>query len=317
RDLGALRRLYELIRREKPSIVETHTGKAGLLGRVAARLAGVPVVVHTFHGHVLHSYYGPLRTLAARRMEAVLARWTDRLLVVSDRVGSELAGYGIGSHEQIRVIPLALDLEELTQAAALRGELRGELGIEPESFLIGIVGRLFPIKNHELFLEAAARVARAEPSARFIVVGDGPRRRELEQEAARLGIAGKTFFTGWRRDLPRIYGDLDVLVVSSKNEGTPVSAIEAMSAGVPVVATSVGGLPDLVAHGETGLLTRAGDPEELAGAILRLRRDPAMAERIRAVARSRVLDRFALSRLVQEMDELYRGLLLERKVVTS
>ena len=312
RDIRALITLYGIMKRENASIVHTHTAKAGFLGRLAARLACVPVVVHTYHGHVLHSYYGSLTTSLLRGMERALARITDRMIAVSEQVKSELMTYGIGSADQIVVIPLGFDLEPFLDGAAHRGAFRRGLGLDDNVLLIGIVGRLFPIKNHHLFLDAAAQVASEDDAARFVIVGDGILRRELEEHTRRLGLADRVIFTGWRHDLPRIYADLDVLVVSSKNEGTPVSAIEAMASGCPVVATRVGGLPDLVKHGETGYLVPSEDAAALANGILHLLRHRECAQRLRVTARMWVRERFRTARLVAEMEALYRDLLAQK-----
>jgi glycosyltransferase involved in cell wall biosynthesis len=309
RDVKAMLDLYRLMRRERPHVVHTHTAKAGFLGRLAARLAGVPVVVHSFHGHILHGYYGPAKSWLLRRMEQALACASDRLIAVSEQVKRDLVAYGVAPPEKITVIPLGFDLDPFLQARAHRHEFRRELGLDGDVLLVGIVGRIFPIKNHRLFLDAAARVAAREPAARFVIVGDGVLRPEMERHARELGIADRVSFTGWRRDLPRIYADLDVLVVSSDNEGTPVSAIEAMATGCPVVGTRVGGLPDLIAEGETGYLVPPKDPEALAAGILRLLQNPPDARRIAARAQQSVRTRFSVERLVADMEMLYSELL--------
>jgi len=211
------------MRREKPHIVHTHTATAGLLGRLAARLAGVPVIVHTFHGHVLRGYFGPILSKVLVWMERFLARLSDRIVTVSEGQRRELAGYGIAPLEKITVVPLGFELEELLACESQRGELRRELDLANENKLVGIVARLVPIKNHRLFLQAAQVVAEAVPQARFLVVGDGELREELEAYSRDLGLDGRVVFTGWRRDLPRLYADLDVVALTSINEGTPVS----------------------------------------------------------------------------------------------
>jgi glycosyltransferase involved in cell wall biosynthesis len=188
------------------------------------------------------------------------------------------------------------------------------LGFAPDARLIGIVGRLFPIKNHALFIEAAARIAAVEPAARFVVVGDGTLRPALAQQARRLGIGDRVLFTGWRTDLPRIYADLDVLVVSSNNEGTPLSAIEAMAARCPVVATRVGGIPDIITDELTGRLVLPGEVEGIAGAVLDLLADPENALRIAGNAMTEARQRFDVKRLIQDMDGLYRELLDEKAI---
>jgi glycosyltransferase involved in cell wall biosynthesis len=183
------------------------------------------------------------------------------------------------------------------------------MGLGNSIKLVGIVGRIFPIKNHALFLEAAARIANQEPDARFVIVGDGVLRPALEEQARGLGIADRVLFTGWRRDLARIYADLDLLVVSSDNEGTPVSAIEAMASSCPVVATRVGGLPDLIEDHITGRLVPARDPEGLTTAVVDLLKSAEARNRMGWNAQEAVRQRFAVTRLLGDMDKLYRELL--------
>ena len=317
RDVVALAKLTALVRRIRPHVVHTHTAKAGFLGRLAARAAGVPVVVHTYHGHVLSGYYGRIRTTGLRMMERGLALLSDRLIAVSDRVRDDLIAFGVAPAERFTVVPLGLDLDPMFTAGTHRGALRRELGLDPDTPLIGIVGRLFSIKNHALFLDAAARVRATRPGTRCVVVGDGRLRGELEERARRPDLVDHVIFTGWRHDLPRFYADLDVLVVSSRNEGTPVSAIEAMAAGCAVVATRVGGVPDLIDDGRTGTLVAPDDPAALAAAIGRVLDDPTRAERMRRAARVDVEKRFLASRLVNDLQDLYLELLAAKGVTVG
>jgi glycosyltransferase involved in cell wall biosynthesis len=221
----------------------------------------------------------------------------------------------VAEAKKIRVIPLGLDLEPFLASAKHSGALRRTLGMNDWDPLVGIVGRIFPIKNHRLFLEAAARVAAELEGVRFLIVGDGVLRSAMEDYARALDIAHRVVFTGWRRDLPAIYPDLDVLVVSSDNEGTPVSAIEAMAAGCPVVATRVGGLPDLIEDGETGCLVPPRDPAALAAGILRLLCDRATAHRMGEAAQVVVAERFAVKRLCRDVEALYGELLPQKELV--
>jgi glycosyltransferase involved in cell wall biosynthesis len=313
-DAKALVKLYALIRRERPHIVHTHTAKAGFLGRIAARLVGVPVVVHTFHGHVLHGYYGPAKNWLLRRMEQSLARFTDRLVTVSEQVKSHLVGYAIAEAEKITVIPLGFDLEPFLNSHTQQGEFRREMALSDGIKLVGIVGRIFPIKNHRLFLQSAARIVAQEPAVRFVIVGDGVLRSAVEQQARELGIADSVLFTGWRRDLPGIYSDLDILVLSSDNEGTPVSAIEAMVSSCPVVATRVGGLPDLIEDHKTGRLVPPRDAEALASAVLDLLNNPQTACELGQNAMEAVRQRFTVQRLLSDTDHLYTELLEEKAI---
>ena len=308
RDLRALLGLYRMMRTFRPHIVHTHTAKAGMLGRLAARVAGVPVVVHTFHGHVLRGYFGPLTTAFYRAMERRLGASSDVLVAVSDAVKRDLVALGVAPDAKIRVIPLGLDLEPLTGALP-RGSLRGEAGVPEGAPLVGIVGRLAPIKDVGTFLRAAAAVRAAVPAARFAVVGDGEERGRLEAERARLGLEDCVFFHGWRRDMAAVYGDLDVVVNCSRNEGTPVALIEALAAGRPVVATRVGGTPDLLGDGRRGLLVPPGDAAALAaGVVDALRRSGPLLARVRE-GQAYALARHSSRRLIDDMDALYRELL--------
>jgi glycosyltransferase involved in cell wall biosynthesis len=308
RDLRALLGLYRMMRTFRPHIVHTHTAKAGMLGRLAARVAGVPVVVHTFHGHVLRGYFGPLTTAFYRAMERGLGASSDVLVAVSDAVKRDLVGLGVAPDAKIRVIPLGLDLEPLAGALP-RGSLRGEAGVPGDAPLIGIVGRLAPIKDVGTFLRAAAAVRAAVPAARFAVVGDGEERGPLEAERARLGLEGCVFFHGWRRDMAAVYGDLDVVVNCSRNEGTPVALIEALAAGRPVVATRVGGTPDLLGDGRRGALVPPGDAAALAAGIVdALRGSEPLLERVRE-GQAYVLAQHSARRLIDDVDALYQELL--------
>lgn len=311
RDVSALRQVIAVIRQTRPHIVHTHTAKAGALGRTAAWLCRVPVIVHTYHGHVLHGYFSPARTRVFAGIERALARVSDALVTVSPKVRDELVAFGVGRAEQYHVVPLGFDLDRFTHADAKRGELRAELGIDAFALLVGIVARLVPIKHHELFLEAAAIVRERRPDTHFVVVGDGECRADLERLAERLGLGGHVHFLGWRADLDRIYADLDLVALTSKNEGSPVALIEAMAAGRAVVATDVGGVADVVADGETGRLVPAppaGTATLFADALLSLAEAPALRESFGREGRRGVLARYGASRLVRDIEALYETL---------
>jgi glycosyltransferase involved in cell wall biosynthesis len=313
-DVVALAGLVRLMRRVRPHIVHTHTAKAGTLGRVAARLARVPVVVHTYHGHVLRGYFSAGRARLFAGVERRLARWTDCLLAVSETVRRELLALGVGVPERFRVVPLGLDLARFETADAGRGGVRVELGLGADAPVVAIVARLAPIKAHEVFLDAARRVVETLPTSRFLVVGDGERRAALEALTAELGLGGRVHFLGWRRDLERIYADATVVALTSRNEGSPVSLIEAMAAARPVVATGVGGVPDLVEDGVTGCLVPPDDPAALAASLVALLRDPERGRALGAAGRARVARTFAAERLVDDVDALYTELLRRKGV---
>jgi glycosyltransferase involved in cell wall biosynthesis len=305
-DTRALVSLWRLMRRERPHIVHTHTAKAGFLGRLAARLSGVPVVIHTFHGHVFRGYFGAAQTQIYLAMERLAARLSDLILTPGERIRTDLLRFQIAPPEKIKVVPLGLPLDNLVDITAYRGRLRRDLGFSANEKLVGIVGRLVPIKRHEVFLEAARVVADRAPQTRFVIVGDGERRFRLETLARDLGLGDSVRFTGWRRDLPLIYADLDALVMSSSSEGTPVSIIEALAAGVPVVSTSVGGVPDLLREGEFGRLVPPENPQALAVAMLEAFENKSGPDLARA--KEWAHSHYSSGRLIEDMRALYRTL---------
>jgi glycosyltransferase involved in cell wall biosynthesis len=304
-DLVSLARMVKLVHQLRPDIVHTHMAKAGTVGRLAARVCGVPLIVHTYHGHVFHSYFSPARTRVFLTIERALGLATNRIIVVGDGQRDEIASYGVAPLRKLTTIRLGLELDQFLEAESHRGELRRELGIDSEAPLVGIVGRLVPIKAPELFLQAAVKVRDALPAAQFLVVGDGERRQELETLVDHLGLRASVRFLGWRRDLVRVYADLDVVALSSLNEGSPVVLIEALASARPVVATSVGGVPEVVIHGQTGLTVPGSDVAALAESILTLLRDRPLADRLRQAGRQHVYPRYDSSRLVDDMRQLY------------
>lgn len=313
-DLRALLHLYRLVREQQPTVVHLHLLKARFLGGIAARLAGVPLVVETVHGHLLDGYYGPLKTRLILTAERFIARWiVDGVLVLSESQRSELLRRGIGAPEKMHVVPLGLELERFLATPRRGGRLRRELGVPDSTLLVGTVGRLVPIKGYTYLLHAVREVADAVGgSLAVVVVGDGPLRQVLEVEADHARIGHLIKFLGWRSDVAQVYSDLDVFVQPSLNEGTPVSLIEAMAAGTPVVATRVGGVPDVVDDGCSGLLVPARDPSALAQAIVRLWRDPALRQRMGDDARRRVQPGYDISDLVARLQALYLQLLTNR-----
>ncbi len=306
-DVIAFVRLVRALRAFRPHIVHTHLAKAGLLGRVAARLVGTPIVVHTFHGNVLRGYFGRRTTRFLAFLERVLARLSTRIVVISPRQAAEIRSLGIATEPKLVEIPLGLELAQFTRAPA--GRLRAELGVAPGTPLVGTVGRLVPIKGVDVFLDAAAEVARRLPDVLFIVLGDGPEREALARRAESLGLADRVLFFGWRRELPSIYQDLDVVVLTSHNEGTPVSVIEAFAAARPVVATAVGGTPDLFGDPPCGVLVGDGDARATAEGIVSLILDPEHTRELGRKARQRVFPERDVGTLLRRIDALYSMLL--------
>jgi glycosyltransferase involved in cell wall biosynthesis len=313
RDLLATLKLARLIRRERPQILHTHTAKAGTVGRVAALLAGSrrpPIVVHTFHGHVLRGYFGPIRSLFFRLLERWLAAHTTALVAVSPQVRDDLVALGIAPRERFAVIRLGIELDERVGAQRDgRVESRRYLGIPGDRFAVGWIGRMTGVKRTDDVLVAFKRLRDSGVDACLCMVGDGPDRDQLERRAHELGIVRDTLFLGYQEDVAPFYAAFDALVLPSGNEGTPVSAIEALAAGRPVVATRVGGVPDVVREGEDGFLVEPGATDELADRLVQLARDPELRERMGRQGRERVLPRYAVDRLVDDVDRLYRSLL--------
>ncbi len=334
RDVFVIFQLVALFRRQSPHIIHTHKSKAGAVGRVAAWIykwltPGTLLlrprqchVVHTYHGHVLHSYFGPLKTRLFVAIERLLARCTDRIIVISEQQRQELSKhFRIGQQEQYQVISLGLDLEE---GKTPSGELRRELGLQPSDLLVGIVGRLSQVKNHDMLLKAAAKLFEEAPElgqhVHFVVIGDGELHDELESRAEELALSDKVTFASFRSDVVSLYTEFDLVAWTSLNEGTPLTMIEAMRAGCPVVSTEVGGVIDLLGartpsasgtaftlwdHGAT-VPTR--DIRAFTDALRYLLQQPDLRRDMGARAQSFVQTHFSKERMIEELETLYRAL---------
>jgi glycosyltransferase involved in cell wall biosynthesis len=316
RDLLATVRLARIIRAEQPAILHTHTAKAGAVGRVAALLAGrrrPPIIVHTFHGHVLRGYFGRFRTGDFRLLERWLAHVTDALVAVSPEVRDELVGFGVAPASKFRVIRLGIELDErLARDGAARAETRRVMGIADDRFVVGWIGRMTAVKRTDIVLRSFRQLRDDGVNAVLCMVGDGPDRRTVEDLARELGVMRECLFPGYQEDVGPFFAAFDVFVLPSGNEGTPVTAIEALASGCPVVATRVGGLPDVVTDGEDGFLVEPGDVEGLSARLARLAGDQGLRARMGAAGRERMRGRYAVDRLIDDIDRLYRDL-LERK----
>lgn len=286
-------------------VLHTHMAKAGALGRAAARtVARPPRTVHTFHGHVLDAYFRPSVERAFIAGERRLARRTDVLVAVSEEIRDELLALGIGEPSQYRIIPPGVDLGPFLAVNGARGALRARLGLPHDAPLVGVLGRLAPVKGHEVLLQALARL----DGAQLAVLGDGDRRAELSRMAEQLGVAQRTHFVGWWADVPGALADLDVVALSSWAEGTPVALIEASAAARPVVATDVGGVRAVVDDGVSGRLVEPGDVEGLAAALDACLADRQAAARMGRAGRALVRQRFDAEAAVNALGALYREL---------
>ena len=308
RDLRALAGLVRLYRRERPDLVHTHTSKAGFLGRLAARLAGVPQVVHTPHGHVFYGgYYGPALTAAFVRLERVAAGWTDRIVVLTERGAEEHLVRGVGRPGQYVTIPSGVDTEALRARAPERGAAREALGLPPGAPVVVGIGRLVPVKGFDVLVGSISTVAARVPAVRVLLVGDGPDRPALEARARALGVSGSLAITGAAADVVPYIAAADVVAAPSRNEGMGRVLVEALALGVPVVATRVGGIPSVLDGGRYGVLVPPDDPPALAQALIGLLSDPGRRATLGQAGRARAAE-FTVEVMTTRLADLYRSL---------
>ncbi|MFA5164104.1 MAG: glycosyltransferase family 4 protein [Candidatus Omnitrophota bacterium] len=314
KDLRAFIAIFRAIKEFKPDIVHTHTAKAGALGRAAAVLAGVPVRIHTFHGHIFDGYFSKLQAAVFLAIERVLACFTKYIIVVSEAQKSDIAEkYRIAGENKIKVVPLGLELEKYAAIGGRDGNLRKELGIGDGAVLVSIIGRLVPVKNHRMFVDAAkiALSGTPAPDMRFVIVGDGEERTELEAYAAGAGLEGRIVFHGWKEDMAGVYADSDIVALTSLNEGTPVALIEALASGRPVVSTDVGGVRDVVQDGRTGYLVASGDARTFAGKLCELAADSSKRASFGAAGKASVMGKYSSERLISDIKRLYTDSLID------
>ncbi len=320
KDCVSFFRILTIMLRERPHIVHTHTAKAGTIGRLAAIITGVPIKIHTLHGHVFEGYFDDRKTAFFKKVESFLANFTDKIVILGPMLQEEIKdNLKIKDVAKFSIVPLGIEAGPFLKSASLKGEFKREFNIPGETRLVGIIGRLVPIKNHRMFIDAAKIILRDKKpkyAVKFVVVGDGQAREAIVRYAEENGISGEVIFTGWRRDLDKIYADLDVVSLCSLNEGTPVSLIEAMLASKPVVATDVGGVRDLVTHFTTGYLVRKGNTEEFASRIIELLDDRPGAKIMGEAAREYARKIYYKERLAQDLETIYRDL-LKRKGLTT
>lgn len=301
--------LYLMFRKEKPWIVHTHTAKAGAVGRLAAWFARVPIRIHTYHGHVLGGdYFSGSKTGMFVWVERMLAKITRRLVVLTASQADEMADdLRIAPRDKFSVIPLGLDLGRFARMdrEAARDKTRRELGLSPTQLVIGTIGRLVPVKNHDLLLYAHSLLCeRMDPPPKLVVVGSGERSGELKRLCARLEIREHVLWLGWRDKLEDILPAMDVLALTSHNEGTPVAVIEAMAADVPVVARAVGGVAEVLDSGRLGRLVWDAEPASMADALQEILEEGPEPTSVES-ARSYALDHFCVERLLHDVKALY------------
>ena len=311
RDLVALGELVRLMRRQRPAIVHTHTSKAGFTGRLAARIARVPVVIHQPHGHIFYGYYGPRTTAFYVALERLAARWTDVIITLTARGTEEHLARGIGRPEHYVSVPSGVPTAALRGRAPARAGARARLGLAPDDFAVAALGRFVPVKGFDLLVAALPRLAQAVPGARLLLIGDGPERERLAALATRLGVSARITVTGATSDVGAYLAAADVFAAPSRNEGMGRALVEAMALGLPVVGAAVGGIPAVVTDGVCGRLVPADDVEALAQALTDLARDAALRDKLGAGAVERAE---AFSTIVADtaMLAVYDGLVRRR-----
>lgn len=322
-DYKAYQKLKTIIKDFKPDIVHTHAAKSGALGRMAARAMKVPVIMHTYHGHVFHSYFGKMKSQAYVQIERHLAKKSDAVIAISQLQQKELLyDYKIAPAEKFHVIPLGFNLDKFqTDQPAKRLAFRKEFNLKDDEIAIGIIGRLVPIKHHDLFLEAISFVQKnSAKKIKAFIIGDGETHTALEIKAKQLEINftnnnsdpdANLVFTSWRNDVDVINAGLDIIALTSFNEGTPVSLIEAQAANKPIVSTRVGGIKDIVIEGKTALLSAINDNAGFCENLLKLVNDDVLRKELGEHSAELILNKFSYKRLVSDMGQLYHQLLFK------
>ncbi|MBK7149658.1 MAG: glycosyltransferase [Bacteroidetes bacterium] len=320
RDYKSYYKLKNIIETFKPDIVHTHAAKAGAVGRLAAHHCGVKHIVHTYHGHVFHGYFSPAKTRFFLEIERYLATKTSKIIALSKSQKEELSDtYKIAPADKFEIIQLGFDLKKFTEDLPSKREaFREQYQIKADEIAIGIIGRLVPIKNHEMFLRAVHYVSTmTSKKIKAVIVGDGEERLKMEQLANELGLLSqdshnkntRVVFTGWRKDVDVCNAGLDIICLTSKNEGTPVSLIEAQASGKPIVSTRVGGIEDIVIENKTALLCKSEDIAQFSSHLLQLVERTELRSKMSNLGVDHVLSHFSYQRLCSDMATLYKSML--------
>jgi glycosyltransferase involved in cell wall biosynthesis len=310
RDLCAFFSILMLLVREKPTIVHTHTYKAGILGCWAAKMAGIPIIVHTPHGHVFYGHFSPLVTKFFIIIEKFTAHLIDRMVALTEGERNDYIAFSVSKPDKMVTVHSGVDIDLYTTTRVNIHEKKRSLGLQAEGLIVGAIGWLLPIKGPMHLLKAMKGVWESNPDTQLVFVGKGDLEEELKAETLRMGASGRVIFLGWRYDIPEIMQVLDILVLPSLNEGMGRVLVEAMAAGRPVVASSVGGIPDLVRHGQNGFLVGPGDVNGLSLAIKKLLIDNKMRDEMGRRGRAMAHD-FSVEKMLEKIDALYSSLLGE------
>jgi glycosyltransferase involved in cell wall biosynthesis len=313
-DLKSLYHLTRILKRECPHIVHTHTSKTGILGRWAAWIAGIPIVIHTPHGHVFWGYFNKLKTAFFIFLERISASITDRIIVLTEQEKRDHLTVRIGAESKFILIHSGVDLSKFMDGSVESEKMKRALNITRDNFIVGTAGRLTPIKGHRFLIKAAKEIVARQPNVTFVFLGDGELRDSLEALANEMDLKESMRFLGWRNDVADVMSTFDVFVLPSINEGMGRVLVEAMILGKPVVAYDIGGIPDLVIHGDNGFLVPAGDVNGLSSRISELLTDSIKRKTMGERGRKRA-SYFSADEMVLKIDQLYRTLATEKGIV--
>jgi len=314
KDLKAFFDIWRIIKKYNPLIVHTHSSKAGLMGRLAAKLAGTPIIVHTPHGHVFFGYFGPFKTKLFIIFEKLASRITDKVVALTNREKEDHILFKIAEEDKFSVIYSGIELNALKESSSgEKQNLKKELGIPENSLIVGTAGRLVPVKGPEFLVKASKYIISKYPDTYFMFTGDGTLEHDLKRKALEMGISDNIIFLGWRDDLAKIISIYDIFVLPSLNEGMGRVLVEAMALGKSIVASNIGGIPDLVIHGKNGFLVPPKNPKELAKYIQILLEDEKKREKMGLAGKEMSLN-FSAENMVEKIAELYEELLIQKKI---
>lgn len=317
-DLAAYNELKKIIREFNPDIVHTHAAKAGALGRSAAYACNVPVIVHTYHGHVFHSYFGSFKTSIYKIIERYLAKKSSAIVAISEKQKHELVvNHNIASNNKVHVIPLGFDLNRFQENHEEKRKIfRKTYDLHDDEIAIGIVGRLVPVKNHTMFLEAIKCLKdNTNKKIKAFIIGDGEERAKLEAKTKQLDINGLVTFTSWIKEVDKAYPGLDIVCLTSFNEGTPVSLIEAQAANMPIVSTNAGGIENVVIPGTTALISNVSDKEQFCKNLLLMVENDELRKSLSSEGWNHVKKKYHFTRLIKDTSVLYGNLLRSKNKV--
>ena len=305
KDVAALFKLIGLIKAGRYDVVHTHTYKAGFIGRLAARFCGVKSILYSPHGTILEGYFGKAKITLFAALDRLAARYTDKIICLTQREIEQYLDAGIGHRDQYDFVYNGIDLSPFAHTLAHRDPMRKALGLSRDNWVCVIVGRLVPVKGHRFLVEALAKARNLVPNLKLLCIGDGPLETELRRQAMDLGIREHIRFLGFRTDIPEVLSACDLFVLASLNEGFGLVLLEAMAAGLPAIATHVGGVPEVVEDGATGLLVPPEDAQAMAKAMVDLLRSPEQMAQMSANALACVQERFSIKATMAKLERIY------------